>query len=35
MTGQETFVPNDTHLNMGEDQIAIITGPNMAVNPHI
>ena len=30
MTGQETFVPNDTHLNMGEDQIAIITGPNMA-----
>jgi DNA mismatch repair protein MutS len=30
MTGQEAFVPNDTCLNMGEDQIAIITGPNMA-----
>ncbi|HPD01455.1 MAG TPA: DNA mismatch repair protein MutS, partial [Acetivibrio sp.] len=30
MTGQEVFVPNDTRLNMGEDQIAIITGPNMA-----
>jgi DNA mismatch repair protein MutS len=24
------FVPNDVHLNNGEDQIAIITGPNMA-----
>ena len=30
MTGQEAFVPNDTRLNLGEDQIAIITGPNMA-----
>ena len=24
------FVPNDVHLNNGENQIAIITGPNMA-----
>jgi len=26
----ERFVPNDAHLNCGEDQILIITGPNMA-----
>ncbi|MFZ5988437.1 MAG: DNA mismatch repair protein MutS [Bacillota bacterium] len=30
MIGQGTFVPNDTYLNMDEDQIDIITGPNMA-----
>lgn len=30
MIGQGAFVPNDTHLSMGQDQIAIITGPNMA-----
>jgi len=28
--GQEAFVPNDTYLDMDENQIAIITGPNMA-----
>ncbi|OPZ87424.1 MAG: DNA mismatch repair protein MutS [Firmicutes bacterium ADurb.Bin419] len=30
MIDQGSFVPNDTYLNMSEDQIAIITGPNMA-----
>ena len=30
MVGQGEFVPNDTHLNTKNDQIAIITGPNMA-----
>ena len=24
------FVPNDTHLNDGDDRVAIVTGPNMA-----
>ena len=24
------FVPNDTHMDQGEDRLAIITGPNMA-----
>ena len=24
------FVPNDTHMNTGDDRVAIITGPNMA-----
>jgi len=27
--GLEPFIPNDTHLDRGEDQIHIITGPNM------
>jgi DNA mismatch repair protein MutS len=26
----ESFVPNDLHLNSGKEQIALITGPNMA-----
>jgi len=30
MIDQGAFVPNDTYLNMDEDQIAVITGPNMA-----
>ncbi len=30
MMGDRMFVSNDTHLDNGEDQIAIITGPNMA-----
>jgi DNA mismatch repair protein MutS len=30
MIGQGAFVPNDTYLDMGENQISIITGPNMA-----
>ncbi|KAF0094448.1 MAG: DNA mismatch repair protein MutS [Puniceicoccaceae bacterium 5H] len=30
LPGQNDFVPNDTQLNSGEEQIAIITGPNMA-----
>jgi DNA mismatch repair protein MutS len=30
LAGTHAFVPNDTFLNSGEDQIAIITGPNMA-----
>lgn len=30
MTGHDLFVPNDTYLNQGENQISIITGPNMA-----
>ncbi len=28
--GSQTFVPNDTWLSTGEEQIALITGPNMA-----
>jgi len=28
--GQGSFVPNDTYLDMGENRLAIITGPNMA-----
>ncbi len=28
--GEHDFVPNDSHLSAGEEQIAIITGPNMA-----
>lgn len=30
MIDEGTFVPNDTLLDMGEDRLAIITGPNMA-----
>ncbi|MDP0501647.1 MAG: DNA mismatch repair protein MutS [Verrucomicrobiota bacterium JB022] len=30
LPGQHDFVPNDTLLNSGDEQIAIITGPNMA-----
>jgi DNA mismatch repair protein MutS len=30
MIEQGSFVPNDTFLDMGEDSLAIITGPNMA-----
>ena len=30
MMGDRMFVSNDTHLDNGENQIAIITGPNMA-----
>ena len=30
MTGAEPFVPNDTHLDGFENQLIIITGPNMA-----
>jgi len=26
---EEAFIPNDTHLSTGEEQILIITGPNM------
>ncbi|MAF12676.1 DNA mismatch repair protein MutS, partial [Candidatus Poribacteria bacterium] len=26
----EGFVPNDTHLNCGEEQLQVITGPNMS-----
>jgi len=29
VTEQEPFVPNDTYINRNEDQILIITGPNM------
>ena len=29
------FVPNDTKLNNRENQIAVLTGPNMRVNPPI
>jgi DNA mismatch repair protein MutS len=29
-TGAQSFVPNDTRLDRGEAQIALITGPNMA-----
>ncbi len=28
--GSEAFIPNDTYLSSGEEQIALITGPNMA-----
>jgi DNA mismatch repair protein MutS len=28
--GEENFIPNDTHLDLHENQIMIITGPNMA-----
>jgi DNA mismatch repair protein MutS len=28
-TSAEPFIPNDTHLNRDEDQILIVTGPNM------
>ncbi|MEW6160132.1 MAG: DNA mismatch repair protein MutS, partial [Verrucomicrobiota bacterium] len=27
---EERFVPNDTHLDLAEQQVALITGPNMA-----
>jgi DNA mismatch repair protein MutS len=30
MLADEPFVPNDTHLSSGEDQLVILTGPNMA-----
>ncbi len=30
MTEKSCFVPNDTVLDMGEDRLAVITGPNMA-----
>jgi DNA mismatch repair protein MutS len=30
LPGQHDFVPNDTHLSAEEEQIAILTGPNMA-----
>ena len=30
MLRDSLFVPNDTHLGSAEDQVAIITGPNMA-----
>ncbi len=30
MMGHENFIPNDTHLDIIENRIAIITGPNMA-----
>ena len=30
MQKETRFVPNDTHLNLGGDRLAIITGPNMA-----
>ncbi len=30
MTEKSSFVPNDTVLDMGEDRLAVITGPNMA-----
>lgn len=30
MIDRGTFVPNDTDLDMGENRLAIITGPNMA-----
>lgn len=29
-SGSQSFVPNDTWLSTGEEQIALITGPNMA-----
>jgi len=29
MTSAEPFIPNDTHLDRDEDQILIVTGPNM------
>lgn len=30
LAGSRAFVPNDTRLSSSEDQVAIITGPNMA-----
>ncbi len=30
MTDKSSFVPNDTVLDMSEDRLAVITGPNMA-----
>ena len=30
MIDKSSFVPNDTVLDMGEDRLAVITGPNMA-----
>lgn len=30
ISGSQNFVPNDTWLSTGEEQIALITGPNMA-----
>jgi len=30
LAGSRAFVPNDTHLSAGGEQIALITGPNMA-----
>ena len=30
MIDKSSFVPNDTLLDMGEDRLAVITGPNMA-----
>jgi len=30
MTDKSSFVPNDTVLDLGEDRLAVITGPNMA-----
>ena len=30
MSGGELFVPNDVHLDSGENRVAVITGPNMA-----
>jgi len=30
MMGRQRFVPNDTFLDRGEEQVLIITGPNMA-----
>jgi len=29
MTNDEPFIPNDTYLDRGDDQILIVTGPNM------
>jgi len=30
LTGKETFIPNDTILNISDKRLAVITGPNMA-----
>ena len=30
ITGRERFIPNDTYLDLQEDRLLIITGPNMA-----
>ena len=35
MLGRDGFVPNDTLLDMEQDRMLIITGPNMAGNQHI
>ena len=32
---RDLFVPNDTHLDNDQNEIMIITGPNMLVNQHI